>query len=264
MDLDWCTEADLKNTSNFNENLVIGSVQQKEEVKEENSSSSELKVENCFNQSLEIKESKDLLNILNYLSTVSNHLRTKISTKINKNDNDLTNTDEYELILKYLNWLKTSASSIKNHFASPIRRDNSYDPNNIKLFKTSSYKFCNFKESCVIHKNKNRSCEKNHYVFDMIINDIEKLIESITILGNDNINWIIKNKYLLVKYNDKNYILEKINENIPIQEQNQYLFVVDKILIIKSFNVISYVLTKMYEESFYFLNFNMQSLLITL
>ena len=267
MDLDWCSEADLKNTSNFNESIVIGNKKKNQEVSEENSKNEILKVENCFNQSFAIKEPKDLLNILNYLSIVSNYLRTTISNKTNKKGNvEPFSEQEYSLILAYLSWVKESANSIKGHFAIPFRRDNSYDPNNIKLFKTSSYKFCNFKESCLIHKNKNKICEKNHFVFDMIINDIEKLIESIKIIEYENFNWIIRGKFLSVKYNltDKNYTLEKVSEYLNINEQNQYLFVVDKTLIFKSFNVISYVITKMYEESFSFLNFNIQSFLITL
>lgn len=270
MDLDWCIDSDseILNTSQFNENSVISKNKKISNEVQINSNiliKNDTSVEKCFCQNLEIKEQKDLLNILNYLSIVSNYLRTLIRNKSFKNnESNLITKIEFESLLNYLEWLKKSCNIIKEYFAIPLRRDNSYDPNNIKLFKTSSYKFCNFKESCSIHRTKNKSCDKNHYVFDMIINDIDKLIESIKLLELDNFNWVICNKLILVKFinEDKSYQINKLNLNIIDIEQSEYQFIIDKSLIFKSFDVISYVLNKMYEESYSFLNFNTQSLLI--
>ncbi len=195
MDLDWCTEDNLQNTSIFNEQSVISSKSKKQientKQNEENFKKDELKVENCFSQKTKCETLFDILNVLGYLSAVSNHLRTFIRSKSLKNftdnnqnnqnnnidnniDNDITipeinniciTESEFNLVIKYLEWIRDASIDVKKHFANTYRKDNSYDPNSIKLFKTSSYKFCNFKETCSVHRNKNRSCDKNHFVF---------------------------------------------------------------------------------------------------
>ena len=269
MDLDWCPDENLQNESQFNENSIISKEKKIELTIEPEGDNiiDEINVENCFLIDLNIKSNKNLLNILHYLSIISNYLRTFIRNKSSKFNefNEITES-EFELVIKYLNWLKDSSNSIKKYFAIPLRRDNSYDPNTIKLFKTSSYKFCNFKESCSIHKNKQSKCDKNHFVFDMIINDILKLIDSITIIEIHNFNWILLNKIIKITFDpvQKKYLIEKINGVNINFEQNDYQFVLDKTIIFKSFDVISYVLNKMYEESFYFLNYEYNSLLINL
>lgn len=266
MDLDWCSDENLSDTKNFNENLIINKDKKKKinTDKEQEPNNKDVNINECFNLNLNVKDNKNLLSILNYLSIISNYLRTFIRNKSTKfNDFIEISPNEFELIHKYLDWLNVSCNSIKKYFSVPLRRDNSYDPSNIKLFKTSSYKFCNFKESCSIHKNKNK-CDKNHFVFDMIINDINKLIESIEIIGIDNINWIMSNKIIKVTFiiDEKKYIIEKLN-NINIAgdlEDNE--FIIDKTLIFKSFDVISFVLNKMYDEAYCFLNFDVESHLI--
>jgi hypothetical protein len=270
MDLDWCTEESLSNTKNFNENLVIN--KEKKQIsnidKDQEKIYRDINIDECFNLDLEVKDSKGLLLILNYLSLISNYLRTFIRNKSTKfNEFTEINEHEYLLICKYLNWLHKACVSIKKYFSVPLRRDNSYDPNTIKLFKTSSYKFCNFKESCSIHKNKNK-CDKNHFVFDMIINDISKLIDSIVTIEMHNINWVLSNKIIKITFfsDEKKYIVEKIhNTSInTISELNDNQFIIDKTLIFKSFDVISFVLNKMYDEAYCFLNFDTESYLINL
>jgi hypothetical protein len=274
MELDWYSEDDLNNATIFNVNSII-SYKSNDVVNSNNENivdlKNNIKVENCFDQNLDIKNETELLNVLHYLSSVSNNLRTSIRSKNikqntreiddNKNNIQIINQIEYDKILKYLDWIKESSIKIKNFFAIPYRKDNSFDPLNIKPFKTSSYKFCNFKESCSIHKNKNKTCDKNHFVFDMIINDISKLIESINLIGIANLNWILNNKNILVNYSEetKNYSITKLNNNQGNIIENDNYFLIDKTLIFKSFDVTSYVLNKMYEEAYSFLNFNNQS-----
>jgi len=268
MNLDWCSNENLLNTQNFNEYTIIDKEKKKsnlEKVPEEITNN--VNVQNCFNLNLNIKNNQELLNILTYLSLVSNHLRLLIRNKSTKfNEYKIINEIEFESINKYLEWLYLSSSSIKKYFSVSSRKDNSYDPNTIKLFKTSSYKFCNYKESCSIHKNKNNKCDKNHFVFDMIINDIFKLIESIKIIGIENMNWILSNKIIKVTYfiEEKNYIVEKINDIDISNELNSNQFIIDKNLIFKSFDVVSYVFNKMFEELKYFINCNIHSYLINL
>lgn len=268
MDLDWCSDENLSNTKNFNENLVINKDKKKNfninHDKEQEQSYKNANVDECFNLDLQVKNNKNLLSILNYLSLVSNHLRTFIRNKSTKFNNFIEiNQNEYDLIVKYLIWLNKSCIEIKKFFSVPLRRDNSFDPNNTKLFKTSSYKFCNFKESCSIHKNKNK-CDKNHFVFDMIINDISKLIESVETIGIDNINWVMSNKIIKITYmmDEQKYVVEKLNNQHAIGELHENQFIVDKTLIFKSFDVISFVLNKMYDEAYCFLNYDTESYLI--
>jgi hypothetical protein len=266
MDLDWCSDENLSDTKNFNENLIINKDKKKKinTDKEQESNNKDVNINECFNLNLNVKDNKNLLSILNYLSIISNYLRTFIRNKSTKfNDFIEITPNEFVSIHKYLNWLNVSCNSIKKFFSVPLRRDNSYDPSNIKLFKTSSYKFCNFKESCSIHKNKNK-CDKNHFVFDMIINDINKLIESIELVDIDNINWIMSNKIIKVTFiiDEKKYLIEKINNPNIGEDLEDNQFIIDKTLIFKSFDVISFVLNKMYDEAYCFLNFDVESHLI--
>jgi hypothetical protein len=278
MDLDWCSEEDLKNRIIFNDNSIISNnkkncnVEEIKKVQEIIVNKSEIKIEDCFNLNLDVKNSKELLNVLLFLSNVSNYLRTFIKNKSIKSFDSNTNSklyDEYISILEdtdfnqiidYLKWIKDASINIKKYFLVSNRKDNSSDPFNIKPFKTSSYKFCNFKESCSIHKNKNKFCEKNHFVFDMIINDISKLIESVLLVEKDNFNWLLNNKNILILYDDhKKYIVKKIKNDMLNNEITENEFMIDKSLIFKSFDVISYVLNKMYDEASSFINYNLVS-----
>lgn len=269
MELDWCSDKNLSNFENFNENSIISKNKKKNDFVETKDGNlpNNLNLNDCFKLDLNYYSNQNVLLITNYLSFISNHLRTLIRNKSTKfGEIKIFTLEEHDLIIKYLDWLILASNSIKKFFATPVRRDNSFDPSNIKLFKTSSYKFCNFKESCSIHKNKQSKCDKNHFVFEMIINDIQKLKESIGIIGLDNINWTLCNKLIIITYNleTKQYLIENV-ENIHNDfELDENKFVIDKTLIFKSFDVISYVLNKMYEESLYFLNNDIQTLLINI
>jgi len=270
MELDWCSEEDVKNTQLFNDNSVISSktknlndnVSDDIDTKKDN-----IDITKCFDINIDCNNSNELLNTLNYLSCVSNHLRTIIRSKGSKSYEqkiDYISQDEFDSIIKYQQWLVKASIKIKHFFSTPQRKDNSFDPGSIKPFKTSSYKFCNFKESCSIHRNKNKTCDKNHFVFDMIINDITKLSESLTIVGIDNLNFILENKNIKMTWDALNNTYQ-IDKNQIIQVTNPEIeFVIDKILIFKSFDVASYVLNKMYEESLCFLKFNINSFQINI
>ncbi len=269
MDLDWCTDEDLKNTTIFNdESIIISKFTKKVENKEETVvvKKDNINPDDCFNQKITIENHDDLLNIMHYLSGVSNYLRNLIRGKGSKqieSSSVLISNEEFEMILKYLYWLKSSSEKVKEFFAQPIRKDNSHDPNSIKPFKTSSYKFCNYNETCSVHKNKTKNCDKNHFVFDMIINDITKLKESLLIIGLDNLNYILSGKNIKVIYNSEqqNYIID--TDNLDLTDIDTE-FIIDKSLIFKSFDVSSYVLNKMFDEANCFLSFGLPSLQITI
>jgi hypothetical protein len=270
MDLDWCNDAELKTTTPFNdESIIVSKYKIVEEKKEQpvEKKKDNINVDDCFNIKTECTNGDELLNVLYYLSGVSNHLRNLIRSRCIKSieaPNPITE-EEFNKIINFLTWLKNSSTSIKDHFSPPLRKDNSYDPNSIKPFKTSSYKFCNYNESCLVHKNKNKICDKNHFVFEMIINDITKLINSINIIGIDNLNWILSNKLIYIDYDEdtKKYSIQKITSLNNI-EHPEHQFHIDKNLICKSFDVVSFVLNKMYDEANSFLSTNIQSLQINI
>ncbi len=271
MDLDWCSEDDVKNATLFNDESIIVSKHKKKEILEETPQvkKDSINIEDCFKINTKCKNSRDLLNVLHYLSGVSNHFRNQIRGKCIKTHENIHpncfTQEELNSIIKYLSWLKTTCEDIKDFFAPPLRKDNSYDPNSIKPFKTSSYKFCNYENSCLVHKNKNKNCEKNHFVFDMIINDIGKLIESLHVVQLENLNWVFLNKFLFVIYDTetRNYTMSRNDSLVEILKPDVE-FQIDKNLICKSFDVVSFVLNKMYDESFSFLNLDNKSLLINI
>ena len=276
MDFDWCNEVILKESTLFNENSIISHNKNVEKnISNINLNSivppiknkKELNVQECFNLNLENLNKIRLLEILNYLSYVSNNLRTIIRNKtlISGFDND-----NFKNLMNYLKWLYEACNKIKKYFISFKRKDINGD-NILKPFKTSSYKFCNFKNLCSIHKNKTKICDKNHFVFEMILIDIYKLIESLELITEknlENINWIFSDKILKIivynspENNNNHIIFEKIENNYNNYIDNLNEFYIDKNSIFKCFDVISYVLNKMFEESSTFLMYNQYSLQI--
>jgi hypothetical protein len=272
MDLDWCSEESFNQAQLFNDSSVIKSkMNEKNSIKPKiiqshtySKNKKELDVNECFNLDLDTTDKIKVLEILNYLSFVSNNLRTIIRNKNLMSGFDQSNFDN---LMKYLFWLRDACDKMKNYFVSSKKRD-SLD-NNFKPFKTSSYKFCNYSNSCSIHKNKTKLCDKNHFVFDMVLIDIHKLIESLEILtldGLTHLNNIFSEKLIKITVNENSSCtIEKIeqNENVEFIEANN-IFYINKNVIFKCFDVISFVLNKMYDESISFLNYDIESYQINL
>lgn len=279
MDLDWFSEDNFVNAELFNDNSIIKQKTiEKNITKTKNSPKyintnnkykKELDASECFNFNLESTDKMDILEILNYLSFVSNNLRTIIR---NKNLISGFDKETFENLMKYLFWLKDACFAVKQYFICSKKREN-INENIFKPFKTSSYKFCNYKNNCSIHKNKNKTCDKNHFVFDMVLIDINNLILSLEIITSkdlDYLNWIFSDNILSILVNemtdDKTPNCEinklKITDNVTSELVN--LFFIDKNVILKCFDVISYVLNKMFEESATFLNYDIESYLINL
>jgi hypothetical protein len=283
MDLDWCSEdsSESKKAILFNDNSIIASIPCDKSEPEPlinnntnlinpNKNRKELNIHECFAIDLDQIDRLKLLDILNYLSYISNNLRSIIR------NNTLANgfsKDNYDNLMNYLRWLYTACDKIKKYFNS-VKRKESKDDTILKPFKTSSYKFCSYKNGCSIHKNKNKTCDKNHFVFEMVINDICKLIESLELITSnnlDNINWIFSNKILKITSQDETHTVftfEK-TDNVGLIDKEKdtevaFVYLIDKNIIFKCFDVISYVLNKMFEESTSFLTYNIQSLQINI
>ena len=288
MDLDWCSDEnptvfqifnndsiinnDIKinitnniNISNINNVSNINNISNT--IKNVNYSNkkndiNEINIDDCFNLDLNIDSKSKLLKVINYLSCISNLLRIKIrSRKFNNFEkNKYIDNDEYLNIFKYLLWLRDTCIKITKYFNNSKKQEISLEFNILKPFKTSSYKFCNYKNSCVTHKNKNKVCDKNHFVFDILIIDINKLLESLKLIDYNNFNWLLNNNSLLIKYDNTSNIfnVEQIdNIQNTIHNENEYFININ--IVLKSFDVVSFVLNKMYDEIHTFLNYDIES-----
>lgn len=273
MDLDWCTQENINEFQLFNDNSIIkhklndkGTTKKNTYVDQmtQNKMGKDLNVNDCFSLDLETKDKLKILEILNYLSFVSNNLRTIIR---NKNLVSGFDYENFNNLIKYLEWLKSACENMKKHFNCSKKRENIND-GIFRPFKTSSYKFCNYKNSCSIHKNKNKLCDKNHFVFEMVIADIDKLIESLNKITNENLdylNWVFSDGWIKITVDENsNLTIEKFENIENIQVENINIHFINKNILFKCFDVISYVLNKMFEEALNFLTYDIESLQINL
>jgi hypothetical protein len=273
MDLDWCSNDDTGGIL-FNDSVITNIKDSTfKNTKSSENKLAELTLEGFLNMNVEISTAQDLLYVFNYLTFVSNKLRNIIRNRCSLNLSKIRVVKElpnekivYTDLIQYLNKLQTATNSIKKYFNSKYKKEFIFEniKNSGKLFKTSSYKFCTFKDSCKIHKNKNKICDKNHFVFDMLLLDLSNLIESIEIISaNDNNNFFyLVDDYVLV-YNITDSTVEK-HSSLNEKNINENLIYIDKNTVHKCFDVISYVFNRMYEEAYLFLNYNIFSELINM
>jgi hypothetical protein len=272
MDLDWCSNDDTGGIL-FNDSVITNIKDSGLKNKPSENKMAELTLEGFLNINVEVSTPQDLLYVFNYLTFVSNKLRNIVRNRCSLNLSKIKVVKElpndkilYTDLIKYLNKIYDATNSIKKYFNSKYKKEFVFE--NIKstgkLFKTSSYKFCTFKDSCKIHKNKNKVCDKNHFVFDMLLLDLSNLIESIEIISvNDNNNFFhVVDDYVLL-YNITNNTVEK-HGSYNEKDTNENLVFIDKNTVYKCFDVISYVFNRMYEEAYLFLNYNIFSELINM
>ena len=288
MNLDWCGLETIDKFSVFNDMSIINTefvkamdvdefIEKKEKeptpepkkitkIEQVTKYKKCVKINDCFSLNLETTNKINILEILSYLSGVSNELRT-LMKDFSGEPHSMITVEKFDMIKKYISWLDKATLSMQKYFVYSVKEKN--DNYYFKPFKTSSYKFCVFKADCVIHKNKNKKCGKNHFVFDMILTDIDKLIKSLNIIsqnGIDDLNWIFSNNILKITCLEHDtYRTERIKEcstNTCTQSINDVI--IDRNSINKCFDVISYVLNKIYEEAYVFLNFDIKSYQILL
>lgn len=273
MDLDWCSNDDTGGIL-FNDSVITNIKDSTfKNTKPSENKLAELTLEGFLNMNVEISTAQDLLYVFNYLTFVSNKLRNIIRNRCSLNLSKIRVVKElpnekivYTDLIQYLNKLHTATNNIKKYFNSKYKKEFIFEniKNSGKLFKTSSYKFCTFKDSCKIHKNKNKVCDKNHFVFDMLLLDLSNLIESIEIISaNDNNNFFYLVDDCVLVYNITDSTVEK-HSSLNEKNINENLVYIDKNTVHKCFDVISYVFNRMYEEAYLFLNYNIFSELINM
>jgi hypothetical protein len=276
--IEWCSEYSYENETIFNsESVIKKKIETISDIQKKNkneSTNNDIKIEKCLELDLNISKREELLLIMNYMSFVSNKLRGFIRQK-NPFTNNVDYNITYDQLLEYLNWTFIACEKIKIYFILKNRKELPTDIDNLKIFKTSSYKFCNFKDSCIIHKNKSKICDKNHFVFDMVLGDLKVLIESLKIIESkeiitkeassnnikyNNLLWILNDNIII--FNKKTLELKKLDYFNPKNLDENLEIYIDKNIVFKCFDVISYVLNKMYEEAYLFIHFNIHSELI--
>lgn len=187
-------------------------------------------------------DKRKLLTITSQMSSASNYLRTLIREKAT--DNIELTIGEYANVQKYLQWIYNVVTGISKYFLM----ENSHN-HETKLFKTSSYKFCNSKNTCQAHFKSNYTCPKHHFPIQIMIKDMNNLLQSLDVIGIDGLNWLLTNKHLHVEKHDNKYTFNKIicDTNTLIENTNDN-YVLGSNNVIKSFDVVSFVLKKMYDE----------------
>jgi hypothetical protein len=273
MDLDWCSNDDTGGIL-FNDSVITNIKDSTfKNVKPSENKLAELTLEGFLNINVEVSNAQDLLYVFNYLTFVSNKLRNIIRNRCSLNLSKIKVVKElsnekivYTDLIQYLNKIHNATNSIKKYFNSKYKKEFIFESikSSGKLFKTSSYKFCTFKDSCKIHKNKNKICDKNHFVFDMLLLDLSNLIESIEIISvNDNNNFFHLIDDCVLLYNITNNTVEKYS-SFNEKDITENVVYIDRNTVYKCFDVISYVFNRMYEEAYLFLNYNIFSELINI
>ena len=228
MDLDWCTEDKINGFQLFNDNsVIIHKTSEKSSNKCKNSPQ---------NTILHNKQKKEL----------------DVSECFNLNLDSMDKLD----ILEILNYL----SFVSNNLRTIIRNKNlisGFDQDNFdNLMK---YLTCQKKSSLN---------NINHFAKQLLKIQLIYLCQLKPYQTQNDLyylNWIFSDKWInIIVHEDTSYEIKEIHtiENINAEIPNVYF--IDKNVIFKCFDVISYVLNKMFEESSTFLNYDIESFQINL
>ena len=129
---------------------------------------------------------------------------------------------EKKFFIKLLSWLEISSNKLSNK----IKLKKIIHPflnTKIPSIPRSSYKFCNFKDSCQYnYDDKKEGCYADHYVHNMVRADIEALIKYINI-NSDN-DSVLHNKEIIKCINTVSYVIHHMYDEL----KNVCLYCKDK------------------------------------
>ena len=117
-----------------------------------------------------------------------------------------------ELFKNSLEFLFFLSEILRNRLSQPNLCHENY---NIKSsIPRCSYKFCNYKDSCIFNYSENKKiCYQDHYVHNMISSDIKVLLKYININYSDS-EYIINTKEILKSINTMSYVISHMENEL--------------------------------------------------
>ena len=123
----------------------------------------------------------------------------KLISKYSLQNNKL----EYNFVVACLKYLFELSNILRIRLKQPIINISKQNKNNIVR---CSYKFCNFKDSCVYnYSKKGNCCYQDHYVHHMVSADLKILLEYIKTKSND--ATFLHNKEVLKTINTLSFVI---------------------------------------------------------
>lgn len=121
------------------------------------------------------------------------------------------NFSDFDFFIKLLEWIYSSSDHLSNRINLKQLNHNLTGINN-GYIPRSSYKFCNFKDSCLYnYDNKNDGCYADHYVHNMVAADIEVLIKYLKINYSDKKNY---NKEIIKCINTISFVIRHMSDEL--------------------------------------------------
>jgi len=191
----------------------------------------------------------DDITLLEYQTYLSSHIKKYVKNHIDDCLNNEKNEElDFELHYPKFEWLASASKHLSNKLELVINNDiKSYQKSfNNDIIPRSSYKFCEYNYECQFNKNNNlKGCFAQHYVHNIVYNDIIIIIDYLKYVKKNNkkinynelfkcittVSYVLKHMYeeLLNSYtlsdinnNDGNYDLEKINM-LHIERSQNYI-----------------------------------------
>jgi hypothetical protein len=124
----------------------------------------------------------------------------------------LKNTNlDYNFFKNAINMLLDLSNILKDRLNQPDLNHENYS---VKTIPRCSYKFCNFKDSCLFnYTNKHQKCYQDHYVHNMICADIKVLLKYIEIYFKSK-KEIIHNKEIQKSINTISFVISHMDQEL--------------------------------------------------
>jgi len=194
--------------NNINNNITEDNIIENKVIQIESDYLIKLKeLELCCNNSVEINSYKNKNSLVILQKEVE---IIKLLTKYSLQNNTLN----YNFFLDTLNFLFQLSEILRLRInQKEIIHDNKFINNSISR---CSYKFCNYKDSCVYNYNtKNKSqCYQDHYVHRMVSADLNILIDYIKSKNEDNEDYIVPNKEILKSINTLSFVINHMESEL--------------------------------------------------
>ena len=192
----------------------------------------EIDTEDIELSDLDTVEKLDDLEILRRSSLAARDLKFRIATDFSNESKTAINQ-----IIEYVHWLKQNMEILSKRLGQ-TDSDNKNEERNLTTSDTSSdtmsedkshaigrnsYKFCDFGHSCTFNYSLEykRDCYSQHYVYPLILSDIQNLIDHI-LTEDDGISSDLQVKEVVTSINTVTYVINHMyNELSDLKKNNQ-------------------------------------------